>query len=105
MAKILVLLGAVMLCAGCASAPAERDSSTSGSTDAAAVATDGAGETTTVAVDDGQRVRCITERVTGRLIPERVCRTEADWRQIREQSQQYTRGLQGPQIDAGEPGQ
>lgn len=101
MARILVLLGAVMLCAGCASAPAERDSGTSGSTDAATAA-DGAGDTTAAAVDDGQRVRCINERITGQLIPQRVCRTEAQWRQIRENSQRYTRDLQGPQIDPGE---
>ncbi len=104
--KKLALIGAAMLFAGCASAPAERAPATAATSPATAEAADGDAQPTAVAtVDDGKRVRCINERVTGQLIPQRVCRTEAQWRQIREQSQQYTRDLQGPQIDPGEPGQ
>lgn len=102
--KTLALMAAAMLFAGCASTPAERAPAAAATAPATSEAADGAAQPTAVAaVDDGQRIRCISEPVTGRRIPERVCRTEAQWRQIRENSQRYTRDLQGPQVDPGEP--
>lgn len=105
--KIFALLCVVSLCAGCASAPAEPAANARGPTEAAAVAANAAGVTTVAAADDvdGGQVRCINEPVIGTRIPQRVCRTEAEWRQIREQSAEYLRAMQGPQVDPGEPGQ
>ena len=45
---------------------------------------------------DGQMVRCVNEAATGSRVPQRVCRTEAEWRRLEESSQDYARGVQGP---------
>ena len=44
---------------------------------------------------DGQTVRCVNEAVTGSRVPQRVCRTEAEWRRLEEASKDYARGVQG----------
>lgn len=45
---------------------------------------------------DGQTVRCVNEAVTGSRVPQRVCRTGAEWQQIEEASKAYARDAQGP---------
>ena len=47
-------------------------------------------------VSDDQRVRCIDTVVTGSRVPQRVCRTEFQWRLLEEQSKERGRELQGP---------
>ena len=75
------LLAAALVVCGCAggATTAERDS---------------AGDTFVTA--DGQTVRCVNEAVTGSRVPQRVCRTEAEWRRLAEASKDYARGAQGP---------
>jgi hypothetical protein len=45
---------------------------------------------------DGEKLRCINEPVTGSRVPQRVCRTEAEWRRLEEASKDYARDVQGP---------
>ena len=47
-------------------------------------------------VADDQRVRCEDQIVTGSRVPQRVCRTEAQWRLLEQQSKERGRELQGP---------
>lgn len=47
-------------------------------------------------VSDDQRVRCIDTVVTGSRVPQRVCRTEFQWRLLEEQGKERGRELQGP---------
>lgn len=47
-------------------------------------------------VADDQRVRCEDLIVTGSRVPQRVCRTGAQWRLLEEQSKERGRELQGP---------
>ena len=51
---------------------------------------------------DGQVVRCIDETATGSRVPQRVCRTEAEWRRLEESGKDYARGVQGPQTASPE---
>lgn len=44
---------------------------------------------------DGQAMRCVNEAVTGSRVPQRVCRTEAEWRRMEEAGREYTRDAQG----------
>jgi len=44
---------------------------------------------------DGQTVRCINAAATGSRVPQRVCRTEAEWQRLEESSRDYARGVQG----------
>jgi hypothetical protein len=44
---------------------------------------------------DGQTMRCVNEAVTGSRVPQRVCRTEAEWQRLEEASKDYARGVQG----------
>jgi len=46
---------------------------------------------------DGQVVRCVNQAATGSRVPQRVCRTEAEWQRIEEAGKAYTRGVQGAQ--------
>lgn len=45
---------------------------------------------------DGQTIRCVNEAVTGSRVPQRICRTEAEWQRLEEASKDYARGAQGP---------
>lgn len=45
---------------------------------------------------DGQAVRCVNEAATGSRVPQRVCRTEAEWQRLEESGKDYARGVQGP---------
>ena len=75
------LLAAALAVCGCAGGGTTAERGSSGNTFVAA---------------DGQTVRCVDEAVTGSRVPQRICRTEAMWRQLEEQGQGRTRDLQGP---------
>jgi len=76
------LLAAGLLACGCAGSGAAAGPGSAADTFVAA---------------DGQVVRCVNEVATGSRVPQRVCRTEAEWRRLEEASKEYTRGVQGPQ--------
>lgn len=100
--KSFALLGALALLVGCASSANRNDPAA----DTAVASQDGDSHVEvieTAAVPDSQKIRCITEAVTGSRIGQRVCRTEAEWERIRQASQDYTRAMQGPLTDPGEP--
>lgn len=100
--KSVALLGALALLAGCASSATRNDPSVEPAS-ASQVGETHVEVVETAAVPDRNKVRCITEAVTGSRIGQRVCRTEAEWDRIRQASQDFTRAMQGPQTDPGEP--
>ena len=75
------LLTVALAVCGCAGGGATAERGSAGNTFVAA---------------DGQTVRCVNEAVTGSRVPQRVCRTEAEWQQLEEASKDYTRSAQGP---------
>lgn len=72
---------AALLSAGCASAP-ESETAT---TRIAASDGNGSGE---AAADYDLQIICVRERVTGRLIPERVCMSRNAWRRVEESARE-----------------
>lgn len=96
--RFVLPLTAVGLLAGCASSPG------SVAPDASKAATAQSAQATGVAATaDKQRVRCVNERVTGSHLPQRTCRTIAEWDRLKEEGQRYGRDLQGAQIGPPEP--
>lgn len=82
MNKTLILLSAVLLLAGCATAPVDQateanDSSTSSDND---------GDTATAA--DKSRIRCEYEAGTRSRLAERTCHTEEEWDRMRKSAQE-----------------
>ena len=75
------LLAAAAAVCGCAGGATTAASGSAGNTFVAA---------------DGQTIRCVNETATGSRVPQRVCRTEAEWQRLEEASKDYTRGVQGP---------
>ena len=53
---------------------------------------------------DGHKIRCIDEVATGSRIPQRVCRTVAEWKLIEEQSKDQARQFQGPRYGTDQGG-
>lgn len=95
--KLIAPTVAVAFLAGCAGTPTSGErmaqARTAGSVEATAAAP----------ADDKQRVRCINEKVTGSHLPQRTCRTIAEWDRLKEEGQRYGRDLQGAQIGPPEP--
>lgn len=85
------LFAAACLLAGCASSPTTGEVAA----EEASVASEAA-STVAANADDKQRMRCVTERVTGSNLPKRICMTVAEWDALREASQEVGRGLQAP---------
>jgi hypothetical protein len=79
--SLAALLGAAFAVCGCAGGGTTSERGSAGNTFVAA---------------DGQTIRCVNEAVTGSRVPQRVCRTEAEWQRLEEASKDYTRGVQGP---------
>jgi predicted small secreted protein len=92
--RLLSALAMVMLVAGCATSDGAGRAASS-SSKAGGIPRGSAGGNALVA-SNGQAVRCVDEPVTGSHLPKRVCRTEAEWRNIEQQSKELGRTLQGP---------
>lgn len=89
------VLAAVLLLAGCAgSAPVTEPVAQLAAP--AARPAPVAAMPPSASVPDDQRVRCEDLIVTGSRVPQRVCRTELQWRLLEEQSRERGRDLQGP---------
>lgn len=102
-ARVPGVLAAVLLLAGCAgSAPVTERMALAA--DPAASPAPVVATPPTAKVSDDQRVRCEDQIVTGSRVPQRVCRTEFQWRQLEEQSKERGRELQGPIYGSDVPG-
>lgn len=79
MNKTLILLSAVLLLAGCATAPVDQAND-------ASMSSDNDGDTATVA--DKSRIRCEYEAGTRSRLAERTCHTEEEWDRMRKSAQE-----------------
>jgi hypothetical protein len=51
-----------------------------------------------------QQLRCVDEPITGSRVPQRVCRTLAEWKELEKSGKAIGRDVQGPVYGTRDPG-